>query len=296
MSRIPNTLSASSTPSAPRPTRRRALGIAAALTASITLAACGGEQEAASSSSAAAESSGPRTLKIGVNPVPHGEILRHVKDNLAADAGLDLEIVEFTDYVQPNAALDAGDLDGNYFQTQPYLDEQEKSGGFDFTAIGPVHVEPLGVYSEKVKDISELTDDSRVAVPNDPANAARSLKLLADKKVVTLADTGDQLPTAQDVESGPEIVELEAAQLPRSLGDVDAAVINGNYAIEADLSPTKDSLALEDAEGSPYANLLVVRSEDTEDPELKKLAELLASEDVKSFISSTYEGTVIPAE
>ncbi|WP_374929246.1 MetQ/NlpA family ABC transporter substrate-binding protein [Kytococcus sedentarius] len=280
----------------PRPTRRGALALTAALTASITLAACGGDdQDQASGGTDGSE--GPRVLKVGVNPVPHGEILTHVKDELAADAGLQIEVVEFTDYVQPNEALDAGDLDANYFQHEPYLAEQESSGGYDFTSLGAVHLEPLGLYSEQVEDAGELSGDSRVAIPNDPSNAGRALELLATHGVLELEDTGDELATPADVkDGGPEIVELEAAQLPRSLGDVDAAVINGNYAIEADLSPTRDSLALEESEGNPYANLLVVRSEDEQDEDLKKLAELLTSGEVRSFIGKNYEGTVVPAE
>lgn len=289
MSHSPRTPRLSTT----RPTRRAALALTAALTASITLAACGEEDTAAGGG----DSGEAKVLKVGVNPVPHGEILTFVKDELAADAGLEIEVVEFTDYVQPNQALDAGDLDANYFQHEPYLAEQEASGGFDFESIGAVHLEPLGVYSEKVEDLSELGGDNKVAIPNDPSNAGRALKLLAAHGVLELADTGDSAPTPADVaDGGPQIVELEAAQLPRSLGDVDAAVINGNYAIEADLSPTEDSLALEESEGNPYANLLVTRTEDAQDEDLQKLAELLRSEEVKSYIGENYEGTVIPAE
>lgn len=276
-----------------RPTRRTLLALAAGLTASATLAACGGDGTTGGSASGGES----KTLKVGVNPVPHGEILTFVKENLAQEAGLDIEVVEFTDYVQPNEALDAGDLDANYFQHQPYLDEQKKAAGYDFVSLGAVHLEPLGVYSEKVKDLKELSGDSTVAIPNDPSNAGRALKLLAENGVLELEDTGDLAPTVADVkDGGPEVVELEAAQLPRSLGDVDAAVINGNYAIEADLSPVDDSLALEKAEGNPYANLLVVRSEDAENEQLKKLAELLRSDETKKFIKDKYAGTVIPAE
>ncbi|WP_462417301.1 MetQ/NlpA family ABC transporter substrate-binding protein [Kytococcus sp. Marseille-QA3725] len=266
------------------PTRRTVLTLTAAFASSITLGACG-------------RGSGGDTLRVGVNPVPHGEILTFVRDELAADAGLEIEVVEFTDYVQPNEALDAGDLDANYFQHQPYLDEQEEAAGYDFTSLGAVHLEPLGVYSEKVDDLAGLSSGSKIAIPNDPSNGGRALRLLADQGVLELEDTGDAAPTVGDVkDGGPEITELEAAQLPRSLGDVDAAVINGNYAIEADLRPTDDALALEEAEGNPYANLLVVRTEDAEDPRLKKLAKLLAGKEVAEFIRSEYDGTVVPAE
>ncbi|WP_104525452.1 MetQ/NlpA family ABC transporter substrate-binding protein [Blastococcus atacamensis] len=269
-------------------TRFPALLAATAMTALLT--ACGGGD---------AELSGAdEPLRVGASPVPHAEILRYIDENLAEDAGLDLEITEFTDYIQPNVALDDGSLDANYFQTIPYLEEQEASAGYDFQALEPVHIEPLGIYSSTLTDLADLTDGATVAVPNDPTNAARALRLLEANDLITLADTGDAAPTSLDIEGNPknlEISEVEAAQVPRSLTDVDIAVINGNYAIEADLVPAEDALALEAAEGNPNANLLVVRTGDEDDERIQQLEELLHSDEVRQFIEDTYEGAVLPA-
>ncbi len=258
----------------------------------LVLTACGGDADA----DAAGEQTGP--LTVGVSPVPHADILRFVDEELAEESGLDLEIVEFTDYIQPNVALDDGSLDANYFQHEPYLAEQEAAAGYDFEAVTPVHLEPLGLYSDKVGSVEDIGEGAQVAIPNDPTNGARALQLLADQGLLTLTDTGDASPTVLDVADntkGLRFVEIEAAQLPRSLPDVEAAVINGNYAIEADLSPAEDAIAAEAPEGNPYANLLVVRAGDESDPRVRTLAELLASEEVERFIEETYDGTVVPA-
>ena len=264
---------------------------ATVLAAAFALSACGGSSDAEMSAA-------DEPLKVGASPVPHAEILQFVDEELAADAGLDLEIVPFTDYVQPNVALDDGSIDANYFQTVPYLEEQEAAAGYDFTALEPVHIEPLGIYSDKLTDLADLPDGASVAIPNDPTNAGRALRLLAANDLVTLRDTGDAAPTALDVEGNPkdlQIQEIEAAQLPRSLADVDAAVINGNYAIDADLKPAEDALALEEAEGNPNANLLVVRAGTEDDERIVKLEELLHSDEVRQYIEDTYAGAVIPA-
>jgi D-methionine transport system substrate-binding protein len=264
---------------------------ATVLAAAFALSACGGSSDAEMSAA-------DEPLKVGASPVPHAEILRFVDEELAADAGLDLEIVPFTDYVQPNVALDDGSIDANYFQTVPYLEEQEAAAGYDFTALEPVHIEPLGIYSDKLTDLADLPDGASVAIPNDPTNAGRALRLLAANDLITLRDTGDTAPTARDVEGNPkdlQIQEIEAAQLPRSLADVDAAVINGNYAIDADLKPAEDALALEEAEGNPNANLLVVRAGTEDDERIVKLEELLHSDEVRQYIEDTYAGAVIPA-
>jgi YaeC family lipoprotein len=178
--------------------------------------------------------------------VPHAEILAYVDENLAAEAGIDLEIVEYTDYVQPNVALSEGDLDANYFQHLPYFDAEVAEKGYEFTASPGIHIEPYGVYSESVASLDELPDGAQVAVPNDPSNQARALVLLENEGLLTLADVEN--PTIFDVADNPkniELSELDAAQLPRSLQDVDAAVINGNFALEAGLVPTEDAIALE---------------------------------------------------
>lgn len=269
----------------------RAILTATTLASALTLAACGSADPAGD-----ADADGP--LRVGVSPVPHAQILEFVDAELAPGAGLDLELVEFTDYIQPNVALDDGDLDANYFQHEPYLAAQEADAGYDFVAVTPVHLEPLGLYSESVTSVGELPDGARIAIPNDPTNGARALQLLADQGLITLDDTGGTAPTVLDVQDNPrdlEFAEVEAAQLPRSLADVDAAVINGNYANEAGLSPAQDAIVAESVGGNPYANLLVVRTGDEDDPRVEKLARLLASEEVADFVNRTFDGAVIPA-
>ncbi|WP_299033698.1 MetQ/NlpA family ABC transporter substrate-binding protein [uncultured Pseudokineococcus sp.] len=269
---------------------RTPLPALAALALAGSLAACGGGE--------AELSAADEPLRVGASPVPHAEILRFVDEELAEDAGLELEITEFTDYVQPNVALDDGSLDANYFQTVPYLEEQERSAGYDFTALEPVHLEPLGVYSQRFDSLEDVPEGATVAIPNDPTNAARSLRLLEAEGLVVLDDTGDDAPTALDVLEGGrdlDITEVEAAQVPRSLQDVDLAVVNGNYAIDADLSPAEDALALEEAEGNPNANLLVVRAGDEDDERVQLLQELLRSPETRAFLEETYAGAVLPA-
>jgi D-methionine transport system substrate-binding protein len=262
---------------------------AGALTFGLT--ACGSED---SSSAASSDSSGP--LVVAASPVPHAEILNYVKDNLAKKAGLDLEVKEFTDYVTPNTATEDGSVGANYFQNQPYLDDFNKKNGTHIVPVVTVHLEPLGLYSNKVKSADALKSGATIAVPNDSVNEARALKLLDANGIITLKDGVGNDATPADIAKNPknlEFKELEAAQTPRSLDDVDAAVVNGNYAIEADLSPAKDALVLESAKDNPYGNFLAVKEGDEDDPRVKKLAELLTSAEVKKFIEDKYEGSVI---
>ncbi|MER6582623.1 MetQ/NlpA family ABC transporter substrate-binding protein [Nonomuraea sp. NPDC001023] len=272
---------------------RSILGAAAL---SVLLAACGTSQSA--TSTPAAESA-DTVLKVGASPVPHGEILKFVKDNLAPAAGLKLEIVEFTDYVQPNVQLDEGQLNANFFQHKPYLDDFNASKGTKLSFVTPVHLEPLGLYSKKITSLSALADGATVAVPNDATNLGRSLKLLADNGLVKLKDGAGTAATERDVTDNPKKLQfkpLEAAQLPRSLDDVDAAVINGNYAIEAGLKPASQALVLEKTEGNPYVNGLVVQAGHEKDANIVTLGKLLQDPKVKDFIKQKYEGSVIPAE
>ncbi|MEU5861384.1 MULTISPECIES: MetQ/NlpA family ABC transporter substrate-binding protein [unclassified Nonomuraea] len=272
---------------------RSILGAAAL---SLLLAACGTSQSA--TSTPAAESA-DTVLKVGASPVPHGEILKFVKDNLAPAAGLKLEIVEFTDYVQPNVQLDEGQLNANFFQHKPYLDDFNASKGTKLSFVTPVHLEPLGLYSKKITSLSALADGATVAVPNDATNLGRSLKLLADNGLVKLKDGAGTAATERDVTDNPKKLQfkpLEAAQLPRALDDVDAAVINGNYAIEAGLKPASQALVLEKTEGNPYVNGLVVQAGHEKDAGIVTLGKLLQDPKVKDFIKQKYEGSVIPAE
>jgi D-methionine transport system substrate-binding protein len=263
--------------------RIRAALIAVVLTAVTALSAC--------SSGASASD----TLKVGVSPVPHAQILKYVADNLAAQKGLKIEVVEFIDYVQPNTALVDGSLDANYFQTVPYLETFTRESGAKVEWVQPVHVEPLGLYSKKVKKLDELPSGAKVALANDATNEARGLKLLEANGLIKLKAV-DQ-PTVRDVAENPrnlQFVPLEAAQLPRSLEDTDASVINGNYAIDARLNPATDSLALEKGEGNPNANGLVTRTDLKDDKRIRELAELLGSQQVKDYIKQTFNGSVIP--
>jgi D-methionine transport system substrate-binding protein len=233
------------------------------------------------------------TLSVGVNPVPHAELLELIKDDLAAQ-GITLKIVVFTDYIQPNAALIAGDLDANYFQTIPYLessDDWKKA----LTFLWGVHVEPYGLYSAKYKSLAEIPDGATIAVNNDPANQGRALLLLQANGLIQLSPSAGIRGTPRDIVSNPKNLkfqELEAAQLPRSLPDVDAATINGNYALEAGFNPPKDSLIIEGSE-SPYANGLVVRKGTENDPRFEALKKVLLSPKVKDYINSHYDGGVV---
>jgi D-methionine transport system substrate-binding protein len=276
--------------------RRAITATLAAATLTLGLAACG--SDAGGDSAASDAPSLGTVLKVGVNPVPHGEILQYVKDNLAAQAGINIEIVEFTDYVQPNRALAENQLDANYFQHVPYLEEEKAAKGYKFTALQPVHIEPLGAYSKKVASLADLPEGATVAIPNDPSNSGRALNLLAANGLITLKDGAGVKATQRDITGNPrklEFKELEAAQLPRSLDDVALAVINGNYALEAGLTPATDALALESGADNPYANLLVVRTGSESDPRVVKLEELLRSPEVKKFIEEKYQGGVLAA-
>ena len=270
----------------------------AALVAVTTLAltACGesGSEEPDEATAGAGE---PTTIVIGASPTPHAEILEFVQENLAEDAGFTLDIVEYTDYVQPNVQLAEGELDANFFQHLPYFEAEVAEKDYDFAHFDGVHIEPYGVYSETVTSLDELPDGAQVGVPNDPSNQARALELLESEGLFTLADVED--PTIFDIADNPkdiELVELEAAQLVRSLQDLDAAVVNGNYALEADLNPAEDAIVLESGEGNPFANLVAVRSEDAEDPALVALDEALRSDEVRTFIEERWPaGEVVPA-
>ncbi len=236
------------------------------------------------------------TLRVGATPVPHGEILEIVAP-LLAQKGISLEIVEFTDYVLPNLALQEGELDANFFQHIPYLESFNKDAGSDLVTLVGVHVEPLGVFSRKYSSLEELPQRATIAIPNDATNGGRALLLLQTAGLIQLDPAAGITPTVFDVQENKgqlRFVELEAAQLSRSLLDVDAAVINGNYALQADLNPVEDAIFLEGAE-SPYVNVVAVRSIDTESSVLAKLVAALLSEEVRSFILTKYKGAVIPA-
>ncbi|MER1939288.1 MetQ/NlpA family ABC transporter substrate-binding protein [Castellaniella sp. FW104-16D08] len=236
------------------------------------------------------------TLSVAATPVPHAELLEFVTPDLAKE-GVDLDIKVFTDYVQPNLQVADKQIDANFFQHQPYLDSFNKEHDTKLVSVGAVHVEPFGAYSQKIKDIKDLKDGALVAIPNDPSNGARALLLLQKQGLIKLKDPSNILATARDVSENPkhlEFRELEAATLPRILPDVDLALINTNYALEAGLNPIKDALFIED-KNSPYANLVVTRADRKDDPAIKKLVAALQSDKVRDFILKQYKGAIVPA-
>lgn len=272
--------------------------VAAAL--ALGLAACGSGSGSGTSSKAdgkaAQDASAP--LVVAASPTPHARILDYVRDHLAKSAGLDLQVKEFSDYVLPNTATEQGQVDANFFQHKPYLDDFNKKNGTHLVPVADVELEPLGLYSHKAGSLSALKDGATIEVPNDTTNEARALDLLATNGLITLRDGAGQSATPADITGNPrhlKFKELEAAQLPRSLGDVDAGVINGNYAIEGGLNPAKDALVTEKAAGNPYANILVVKQGRENDPRVRKLVELLNSPQVEQFIKDTFKGAVVPA-
>ena len=281
----------------------------------LSLAACGStassaaSSEAASSeavsseavsSEAAAETNelAGTTLKVAASPVPHAEILGVAKDILA-EQGITLEIIEYTDYVQPNMVTESGEVDANYFQHTPYLDSFNEENGTHLVSVGAIHYEPFGLFAGKTATLDELADGAKIAVPNDTTNEARALQLLAAQGIITLKEGAGLTATKNDIAENPhnvDIVEMEAAQLPRTLADVDFAVINGNYAAEAGLNAATDALAVEDASSEAaqtFANILVVKEGNEDNPAIQALLAALQSEQVKNFINETYSGAVV---
>ena len=235
------------------------------------------------------------TLTIGATPVPHAQLLELVRADLAA-MGITLRIVEFTDYVQPNMALLAGDLDANFFQHIPYLETNDTWSARLVSAFG-VHIEPFGLYSNRHNNVANLPNGATIAIPNDPSNGGRALLLLQANGLITLRPEAGLRATPRDIVGNPRnfrFQELEAAQLPRSLQDVDAATINGNFAMQAGFNPLKDSLVIEGAD-SPYVNIVVVQRGNENDSRIIALRNALLSPKVRDFINNTYNGGVAPA-
>lgn len=237
-------------------------------------------------------------LKIGATSVPHAEILQQVKPLLKAE-GINLQVTEFTDYVQPNVAVADKQLDANFYQHKPYLDTFNHEHGTHLVPVpgGNVHIEPFGAYSKKVTQLKDLPNGATVAIPNDPSNGGRALLLLQKAQLLTLKDPKNILATPRDVARNPKqlkFVELDAAQLPRSLGDVDLALINTNYALQAGLKPTQDALVIED-KNSPYVNIVVARPDNANSSALRKLTAALHTPQIRRFIETKYQGAIIPA-
>jgi len=285
--------------------------LAATLLGLSLLTACGSQKKAESSASgdssaagsseagsSAAEATGDKVITVGASPSPHAEILEAAKAALKAE-GYELKVVEYTDYVQPNLALESKSLDANYFQHLPYLENFNKERGTKLVSVAAIHYEPFGIYAGKSKDLKSLPDGAKIAVPNDVTNEARALLLLADQGLITLKDNTDINATKQDIVENPhniEIVEVEAAQVPRSLQDVDFGVVNGNFAIASGLK-VADALATEAADSvaaKTYANIVVVREGDENSEKTQALVKALTTAEIKQFIENKYQGAVVP--
>ena len=269
--------------------KKKILSIVLLSALSITLlAGCGSKK------------SSDNVLTVGATSSPHAEILEQVKDDLKAE-GITLKIVEYSDYVQPNEALASGDLDANYFQHKPYMDQFNKDKGTDLVSVAAIHYEPLGIYPGKTKSLDALADGAQIAIPNDTTNEARALLLLEANKLITLKAGAGLDATVNDIKDNPKklkIVEVEAAQIPHSIQDVDLAVLNGNYALEAGLSVSKDALATETADSTAaktYANIIAVKKGNENNKNVKALVKALQSDKIKKYIEDKYDGAVVPA-
>lgn len=265
---------------------------AAGVLAAGVLAGCAG--------SGSNSGSDDKTITVAASPTPHAEILTNAVADQLKEQGYTLEVKEFTDYIQPNTVTEEGEVDANYFQHQPYLDSFNEEKGTHLVSVEPIHFEPFGLYAGKTASLDALADGATVAVPNDTTNEARALQLLAAQGLITVRDGAGLTATVNDITDNPhnlQIKEIEAAQLPRTVQDVDFAVINGNYAMEAGFSVGKDALATEDASSEAaqtYANVLVVKEGRENDPAIQALYAALTSDKVKDYINSTYDGAVVP--
>lgn len=252
------------------------------------LAGCGSQAGSAS-----------KKIRVAATPSPHAEILEVAKEVLAKE-GIELEIVVYTDYVQPNLVVDSGELDANYFQHTPYLNSFNADYDTHIVSAGLIHYEPLGLYAGKTASLDALSDGASIAIPNDATNGARALLLLQQEGVITLKDGAGVNATVYDIADNPkniQIIEIDAAQVASALKDVDLAVINGNYALDAGLNAGSDAIAVEDASGEAaqyYANLIGVKEGNENDANIQALLKALQSDEVKEFINSTYNGAVVP--
>ena len=263
--------------------------LAVMMTAAVIFTGCGDDNGSASKEA--------KNLKVGATPVPHAELLEEIKPVLKEE-GINLEIVEFSDYVQPNVALNDKELDANFFQHEPYLNDFVKEHKeMKLKNAGGIHIEPMGIYSKKITDLKDLKDGASIAIPNDPTNGGRALMLLEKAGLLKLKEGVMETATVQDVTENTKNLkfeEVEAAQVPRTLEDVDAAVINTNYAMQIKLVPTKDALFMEDST-SPYVNIVAVREGDENRPEIQSLLKALKSDKIKKFIEDKYNGAIVPA-
>ena len=283
----------------PSITRRSVLAGSLVSAVALALTACGSKGSADGSVKGIEVKDGVATITIGATPQPHVTILQWVQDNLAAGAGLSLDIKEIDDYQTPNTSLDDGSLAANFYQTPNFLKQQIEEKGYDFVSIADVHIEPMGIYTSKgYTSVDQAASGGTVVLNSDPANTARGLKLLQTAGLITL-DPSVEIPSDLDVTANPKnlkLVTVDGAQVAASMADAELAVINGNYALQAGLVPSRDALVLEPGEHSPYANELVVRTADKGTEYLVKLAGLMNSPELKAYIEQTWtDGSVIPA-
>lgn len=268
---------------------KKILSLVLTAAVSLSLVACGSKSD-----STGTKTEDKKNIVIGASATPHAEILEQVKPILEKE-GYELEIKVFDDYVLPNKALDSGELDANFFQHVPYMTQFNNENGTKIVAATKVHIEPLGVYSKKITDIKAVPQKAVVSIPSDASNGSRALKLLAKAGIIKVADK--EIVSKLDITENPlniEVKELEAAQLSRSLDDVTISVINTNYAIQAGLNPTKNSLFLEDKD-SPYANIIAIKEGNENEAWLKALDKAMTSPEIKKFIEEKYQGQIVPA-
>ncbi|MBS4879306.1 MAG: MetQ/NlpA family ABC transporter substrate-binding protein [Firmicutes bacterium] len=288
---------------------KKLLALTLALVLCLGLAACGGgtstDTDTNADTSSDADTNGDATangetitLTVGATPNPHAEILAQVKDDLAAE-GIDLVVKEYSDYVVPNTAVEEGDLDANYFQHTPYMEEFNEKNGTHLVSVGKVHYEPMGIYPGLTKTLEELKDGATIAVPNDTTNEARALQLLAAQGLIELKEDAGLNATPNDITSNPknlQFKELEAAMLPQTASEVDLSVINSNFAMEGGMNPATDALASEDADSEAaqtFANIIAVKEGHENDPAIQALVKALQSDKVKEYIEKTYSGAVV---
>lgn len=286
---------------------KKLLALLFALTMVLALAACGGSAEtepAETEETETAETAEPAeteetgetvTLRVGASPTPHAEILAQVKDDLA-EQGINLEIVEYTDYVVPNTAVEDGEDDANYFQHIPYMENFNAERGTHLVAVGDIHYEPMGIYAGQTESLDALPDGATIAVPNDATNEGRALLLLQDQGLITIDEAAGLECTPNDITENPKNLvfkELEAAMLPQTVDEVDLSVINSNYALQAGFNPVQDALAIESADATPYPNVIAVKEGNEENEAIQALVKALQSDKVRDYIEETYGGAVV---
>ncbi|MCM3440014.1 MULTISPECIES: MetQ/NlpA family ABC transporter substrate-binding protein [Bacillaceae] len=266
----------------------------------ILLVACGGEDNGSQESTEGNTEQETKVLTVGATTVPHAEILEEAKP-LLEEKGIELKIEEFSDYPLINPALDNGDLDANYFQHVPYLDNAVKENGFEIENAGAIHIEPFGIYSKEYKDVADLPEGAKIIMSNNVAEMGRVLALLEEKGLIKLNPDVEKInATKDDIVENEKNLEIDDSVAPEMLASAyendegAAVIINGNYALAAGLNPAEDAVALEAGENNPYANIIAIRSEDKDKEEIKTLVEVLKSEEIKEFITTKYPGSVLP--